>query len=89
MHEEKQFTFGTCEYERTSPARTELSNQTSALNIIIPFDQALKLNLAIDECVRRLNKYKKSTKAGKRAALNLTVHFNLARLAVNEARLKR
>jgi hypothetical protein len=89
MTEEKQFTFGTCEYERTSPARAELSNQTSVLNIIIPFEQALKLNLAVDECVRKLNRYKKSTKTGKRAALNLTIHFNLSRLAVNEGRLKR
>jgi hypothetical protein len=88
MPDEKQFTFGTCQYERTSPARSELSSQTAVLNIMIPFEEALKFNLAVDECVRKLNRYNKSTKAGKRAALNLTVHFHVGRLAVNEGRLK-
>lgn len=85
----KEFTFGTCEYQRTSPNRQELSPQTSVLNIILPFEEALKLGLAVDECVRKLNKYKKSTREGKRAALNLTVHFHLSRIAVNEGKLRR
>jgi len=88
MSLEKEFTFGTCEYERTSPARTELTGDTSILNIIVPFEEALKMNLAVDECVRKLNRYKKSTKTGKRAALNLTIHFNLGRIAINEGRLR-
>ncbi len=89
MSKVKEYTFGTCEYERTSPARQALSSQTSVLNIIFPFEEALKLGLAVDECVRKLNKYKKSTREGKRAALNLTIHFHLNRIAVNEGKLKR
>lgn len=85
----KEFTFGTCEYERISPTRQALSQETSVLNIILPFDEALKFGLAVDECVRKLNRYKKSTREGKRAALNLTIHFNLNRIAVNEGKLKR
>jgi hypothetical protein len=35
-----------------------------AINIHIPFDEALEFNLAVDECVPKLNSYKMSTKEG-------------------------
>jgi hypothetical protein len=89
MPQEKEFTFGTCEYERISPQKDALSKETSVLNVILPFEEALKFNLAVDECVRKLNKYKKSTTEGKRAALNLTIHFDLNRIAVNENKLRK
>lgn len=78
----KKFTFGTCGYTRTSPKT--LSSDSKAINILLPFEEALKLNLAVDECVRRLNSYNRSTKAGKSAALNLTVYFASKRIAINE-----
>jgi hypothetical protein len=85
----KSFTFGTCAFERTSPARHEMSSGTRAINIYIPFEEALKFNLAVDECVRKLNSYKMSTKEGKRAALNLTVYLDMKRIAVNEGKMKK
>ena len=85
----KQYTFRTCFYDRTSPAEKDLTPDTKAINIIIPFEESLKLNLAIDECVCKLNSYKKSTKEGKRAALNLTIYFDQNRIAVNEGKLKK
>lgn len=87
MAKEKAFTFGTCEYERTSPERSQLLSDTSILNVILPFEEALKFDLAVNECVRKLNRYKKSTTEGKRAALNLTIHLNMNRIAVNEGKL--
>ena len=86
---EKEFSFGTCDYSYTSPERSQISATTSVLNVVIPFDDALKLNLAIDECVRKINRYKKSTKEGKRAALNLAIFLNQGRVSVNEAKLKK
>ena len=86
---EKEFSFGTCDYSYTSPERSQLSGTTSVLNVVIPFDDALKLDLAIDECVRKLNRYKKSTKEGKRAALNLAIFLNQGRVSVNETKLKK
>lgn len=86
---EKKFTFGTCEYAFTYPNQTTLSPQTKVLNIFIPFDEALKLNLGIDECIRKLNKYKLSTKEGKRAAVNLCLHLDIKRIAINEGKLKK
>ena len=86
---EKQYTFGTCEYSFTSPDQTTLSPQTKIMNIVVPFEQALKLNLGIDECIRKLNRYKRSTKEGKRAAVNICLHLDLGRIAVNEGKLKK
>ena len=60
MANEKEFTFGTCEYQRTNPPLQDLSKDTSGLNILLSFEEALKLNLAIDECVRKLNNTKEA-----------------------------
>jgi hypothetical protein len=86
---EKGYTFGTCSYDRTMPTKASLSPETRAINVIVPFEEALKLNLAVDQCVRKLNSYKMSTKEGKRAALNLTIYLDMNRIAVNEGKLKR
>ncbi len=87
--DEKQFTFGTCVYESTSPERGVLSDKTKILNVLVPFEESLKLNLAIDECIRKLNKYKRSKKPGKRAALNLSINLSDSRISVNEGKLKK
>ncbi len=81
----KVFAFGTCAYAKTSP--DPLKEGTPVINVFVPFDEALKLNLAIDEAVRKLNKYKMSTKAGKRASLNLSIHVGSKRITVSEAKL--
>lgn len=57
------------------------------LNIHLTFEKALKLNIAVDECIRKLNSYKKSTATGKQASLNLTIHLDPGRVAVNEGKL--
>ena len=88
-NDEKQFTFGTCVYVSTSPERDALSEKTKILNVLVPFDESLKLNLAIDECIRKLNKYKRSQKPGKRAALNLSINLSDSRISVNEGKLKK
>jgi hypothetical protein len=85
---EKEFTFGTCRFERTSPQREAISSTTRAVNVYIPFEEALKFNIAVDEACRRLNKYSKSTIEGKRAALNLTIYLDVQKIAVNEGKLK-
>lgn len=77
-------TFGGCTVEGTSPPATGLSPKTSMLNVWMPFEEALKLSLAIQECVRKLNTYDRSTKLGKRTGLNITVHLHKRRITVNE-----
>lgn len=83
----KTFSFGGCDIGQTSPALAALTPDTQILNVRIGFEEALKLHLAIGECVRKLNSYKRSTVAGKRTALNLAIHLSKGRLTVNEGKL--
>jgi len=83
----KTFSFGGCDLSRTSPAVGALSPNTQVLNIAIEFEEALKLHLAIGECIRKLNSYKRSTSAGKRTALNLVIHLSKHRVTINETKL--
>ena len=81
------FVFGTCAYEKTSPKREKLNNETKILNLMLTFEETLKLNLAIDECVRKLNTYKRSTKAGKSMGMNIAIHIEQKRITINEQKI--
>ena len=83
----KTFSFGGGSFCNTSPQRVALTPETKILNVMMTFEEALKLNLAIDECIRKLNSYKRSTKSGKSAGLNLAIHLEAGRVTVNEERL--
>ena len=87
MGDIKTFSYGACEIVGYSPRKEKLSPDTKTLNIKIGFEEALKLNLALDECIRKLNRYKMSSKAGKRAAVNLILHLHQNRLAVAEDKI--
>lgn len=83
----KTFGFGGCNFANTSPQLDKLSSSTVILNITVSFEDALKLSLAIDECVRRLNSYNRARSEGKRSALNLAIHLTKSRLTVNATKL--
>jgi hypothetical protein len=83
---EKEESFGGCSFDHISPKA--ISDSAKSLNIIFSFPEALKLNLAIDECVRTLNKYNRSTREGRDAALCLTVYFKGERVTVTESSVK-
>jgi len=77
-------TFGGCVFSGTSPGLSGLSSKTPMLNVWMSFEEALKFSLAIQECVRKLNTYKRSTRDGKRTGLNIAVHLQKRRITVNE-----
>jgi len=83
----KTFSFGGCTFSSTSPEWAKVTTNTKILNVQITFEEALKLSLAIDECVRKLNSYKRSTRAGKRMGLNLAVHIGTHRVTINEEKV--
>jgi len=58
------------------------------VNIVVSFEDALKLNLAISEGVRALNKNNRATREGRDAALCLTVYLDKKRITVNQAKVK-
>lgn len=80
-------TFGTCAYDRTQPARDTLTNATKILNIHLSFEEALKLGLAIDECLRQVNRYNKAKNVGKQAGLNVAVHLDQGRISIHEGKV--
>lgn len=84
---QKAFSFGACQISAYSPKKETISADTKVLNIKIGFEEALKLNLALDECLRKLNKYKMSTKEGKGAAVNFVIHLNADRISILEGKL--
>ena len=81
----KKQTFGGCAFDRTSPPRKSFSPKTKILNVKIAFDQALLLRLALEQSTQKLHRYKRSTKQGKKAAINLAIHLDQARLTLDEA----
>ncbi|MHB1323477.1 MAG: hypothetical protein ACYCXZ_03910 [Coriobacteriia bacterium] len=83
----KTFSFGGATFGKLSPKLGALSPTTRVLNVTLSFEEALKLNLAVDECLRRLNSYNRSTSAGKQAALNIAVHLDKGRVTVNEGKV--
>ena len=85
---DKMMSFGSCTFERTIHRIHSLSSDTKVLDIVVPFEGALKLNLAIDECVRRLNRYNKNTIEGKKAALQLDIYLHKNRIMVLEGSTK-
>ena len=80
--------FGTCAYSHTSPHSTKLSPTTRVLNVVIGYDEALKLNMALNAALIQMSRYKFSTKSGKRAAVLLAVHLDQDRLSLHESSTK-
>ena len=80
----KTFSFGTCTFAKTSPTRQTLSPNTRILNVALSFEDGLKLSLAIDECLRKLNSYNRSTTEGRKTGMNLAIHLEQKRITVNE-----
>ena len=87
MAREKTFSFGACEIAKYSPKKEKWSPDTKVLNVIIGFEEALKLNLALSQCLMEVNKLKRSTKEGKRAGVNLILHLAQDRIAVAEGKI--
>jgi len=87
MPEKKEASFGSCGIAKISPHKEDITPDTKVLNLHISFEEALKLNLAIDECLRTLNKYNRSMKEGKRTALNMAIHLHADRITIVESKI--
>jgi hypothetical protein len=49
------------------------------------FDEALKFAIAVQSCVQSLNRYKRSTKAGRAMGLGLCILFDSKKISVMES----
>lgn len=75
---------GTCNVALVSPANAPADGPGSVVNLTLNFEEALKLNLAIEAALHRINRYDRSTRAGKQAGLRLVVYLGKGRINVME-----
>jgi hypothetical protein len=80
-------TFGGMEVDQIKPEPKE--GVPPAMNIIITFEDALKLHLSLGQALAKLNSYNRSTTAGKRSAVNLCLYPHKRRITVNEGQLSK
>jgi DNA/RNA endonuclease G (NUC1) len=76
--------FATCAYSHTAPSRQDLTADTRILNVVVGYDEALKLQMGLQSALLQMSRYNFSTKRGKRAAILLAVHLDQNRLSLHE-----
>ena len=77
--------FGTCAYSHTSPSRDSLSSDTRILNVIVGYEEALKLQISLQAALIQMSRYNFAHKAGKKAGVLLAVHLDQNRLSLHES----
>jgi hypothetical protein len=65
--------FGSCTYASMAPA--QLATDTKALNFVLSFEEALKLNIAISAAVHALTRKNRGTPHQRRAGVKLILHL--------------
>jgi hypothetical protein len=77
--------FGTVTIDRFGP---ELNGAPAAINVFLSFEEALKLHIGLLQVLSRLNSYNRSTKEGRKTAVNLCIFPGKLQLTINEGKLK-
>jgi hypothetical protein len=75
-------TCGSCAAVEIGPS--PITSGTKMANVMITFEEALKLQAAIAECVQRLHRYGRSTKSGNQKMVSLSVQLHANRVCVDE-----
>ena len=73
-------------YVRTQP--DVASQGVKSINIEMSFDEALKLSLAIQSCLMQLNRYNRSTTAGREMGILLSMRTASNTITVIEKRVR-
>lgn len=77
---------GVCQYVRTQP--DVAAQGVKSINLEMTFEEALRFSLAIQSCVLSLNRYKRSTKAGREMGLCLSIKTDGTTITVIEKRVR-
>jgi hypothetical protein len=78
---------GSAGIDHFSPALPD--GTPKAINMVLNFEDAMRLHLSLGQLLGRLNGYDRSTTEGKRTAVNLCVYTQQERIAVVEGKVKR
>lgn len=79
-------TFGTVRVDHFSPPLPE--GTPKAVNIILSFEEALKLHMGLMQILGKLNGYNRNTREGKASAVNLCIFTDANRITINEDKVK-
>ncbi|MFL5329884.1 MAG: hypothetical protein ACJ8C4_13325 [Gemmataceae bacterium] len=74
--------FGSVRVSRYSPPL--VAGMPVALNIHVSFEEAMRLHLGLGQALGKLNSYDRSTKAGRKSAVNLCLYLQKQRITINE-----
>jgi len=77
---------GSCRFGRVRP--DVASKGIQSVNIDVPFEEALKLRLALDSCLHALNRYNRSTSKGRAMGIVLSVKTDNSTIAVIESAMR-
>jgi hypothetical protein len=83
----RKSTFGSCTVDHFSPALPE--GTPKAINVVLSFEEALKLHLSLSQILGHLNGYNRATTDGKRAAVDLCIYTQVNRIAVVEDKVRK
>jgi len=78
--------FGGAYIDHFSPALPD--GTPKAINMTLSFEDSLKLHLRLGQILGKLNSYDRSTKAGRRSAVNLCVYTQANRVVVVEGKVR-
>jgi hypothetical protein len=83
----RKSTFGSAGIDHFSPALPE--GTPKAINMVLSFEDAMRLHLSLGQLLGHLNGYDRSTSDGRRTAVNLCVYTQQRRIAVVEGMVKK
>lgn len=78
--------YGGCTVNHFSPVVA--GTWPKAINIVMSFEEALKLQIALQDRLLAINGLNRSTKDGKAAAVNLCVYPEIRRITINADKLR-
>ena len=82
----KKQSYGGCTVDHFSPAARD--NWPKGINVVLSFEEALKLQLAVQDRLLAINGLNRSTKEGKAAAVNLCIYPQAQRITINADKLR-
>jgi len=78
--------YGGCSVDHFSPQVKD--GWPKAINVVLGFEEAMKLQLALQARLLDINRLNRSTRQGRAAAVNLCVYTDVSRVTVNAAKVK-
>ena len=83
----KKQSYGGCNIDHFSPGKAD--DWPKAINVVLSFEDALKLQLALQAGLMEVNRLNRATKEGKAAGVNVCLYTDAHRITVNPAKTRK